>query len=100
MKKSMYEVVMKGDWENVLKKELARKSKMASKSNDDFYFSADLARQKLRLGPNDMLEVLNTTDSTDRVRTNRDADFPECFFFPFSVVWCTRRHLWPSPVSV
>ena len=75
MKKSMYEVVMKGDWENVLKKELARKSKMASKSNDDFYFSADQARKKLRLGPNDMLEVLNTTDSTDRLRTNRDDDF-------------------------
>jgi len=75
MKRSMYEVVMKGDWENVLKKELARKSKMASKKNDDFYFSADQARQKLRLGPNDMLEVLNTTDSTDRLRTNRDDDF-------------------------
>ena len=79
MKKSMYEAVMKGNWENVLKKAQTRKAKVASKSSDDFYFSADQVRQKLRLGPNDMLEVLNTTDSTNRLRTNREDDFLDSY---------------------
>ncbi|MBQ4076500.1 MAG: hypothetical protein IJD65_02300 [Mailhella sp.] len=79
MKKSMYEAVMKGNWENVLKMAQTRKAKVASKSSDDFYFSADQVRQKLRLGPNDMLEVLNTTDSTNRLRTNRDDDFLDSY---------------------